>query len=321
MAAADLADTGARAKAGRRARWRTTWTFWAFVGPILAGLGIFVFIPIGWGFLLSFSRARGSVALGNWVGLDNYAFLLENAQFIDSLKTIALFTLFIVPTTFVFSLGLAMLVNAAKVGQAFFRTVFFIPTAVSYVIASLVWKMGIFSGVPYGLANMVDSIFGVDAINWIGSASPPWYWLVLVTVRLWLQCGFFMIIFVAGLQEIPRDLYEAAYVDGAKPGWKTFRYITLPQLKNTYTAVITLLFIMAFQAFDEFYNIMGGTLGGGGGNAILAQPPLVYLYNVAMGQQNYGVGSAGAFILVAIILVVTIVQGRLFGLGRTDREQ
>lgn len=304
----------------RRSRWRTTRTFWFFVGPMLAGLVIFVYIPIGWGFLLSFSRARGSVALGNWVGVANYATLLNNPDFIDSLITIAIFTAFIVPTTFVISLGLAMLVNAAGFGRAFFRTVFFIPTAVSYVIASLVWKMGIFSGVPYGLANMIGSIFGMDATNWVGSSSPPWYWLVLVTVRLWLQCGFFMIIFIAGLQDIPRNLYEAAYVDGAKPGWKTFRHITLPQLKNTYTAVITLLFIMAFQAFDEFYNIMGGTLSGGG-NASLARPPLVYLYGVAMNQQDYGVGSAGAFIMVAIILVVTIVQGRIFGLGRTDKEQ
>lgn len=305
---------------GKAARWRTNWAFWAFVGPMLAGLAVFVFIPIGWAFLLSFSRARGTVALGQWVGFENYISLLTDPQFVDSLITIAIFAAFIVPATFVLSLGLAMLVHAAGAGRAFFRTVFFIPTAVSYVVASLVWKMGIFSGVPYGLANMVGSLFGMDAVNWIGSASPPWYWLVLVTVRLWLQCGFFMIIFIAGLQEIPRELYEAAYVDGAKPGWKTFRHITLPQLRNTYVAVIILLFIMAFQAFDEFYNIMGGTLSGGGGNAALAQPPLVYLYQVAMNQGNYGVGSAGAFILVAIILAVTVVQGRVFGFGRSDKE-
>lgn len=299
---------------------RSTGAFWAFVGPMLAGLLVFVFIPIGWGFLLSFSRARNSIALGNWVGLANYQQLLSDPAFLQSLVTIAVFTAFIVPTTLVISLALALLVNSAGFGRTFFRTVFFIPTAVSYVVASLVWKMSIFNGLPFGGANMVIDVFGVDPIYWIGTAQPPWYWVVLITVRLWLQCGFFMIILLAGLQEIPRQLYEAAYIDGARPGWTTFRHITLPQLRNTLVAVVVLLLIMAFQAFDEFYNIMGGGFSGGGGNQQLAQPPLVYLYRLAMKQGHYGLGSAGAFILVAIILVVTIVQGRLFGLGRVDKD-
>jgi multiple sugar transport system permease protein len=170
-------------------------------------------------------------------------------------------------------LALALLVNSAGFGRPFFRTVFFIPTAISYVIASLVWRMGIFNGLPYGLANLtLYEVFGIDkVIDWIGTADPPYYWLVLVTVRLWLQVGFYMIIFIAGLQEIPRSLYEAAAIDGARSGWRTFRDITLPMLRNTTIAVLMLNFIAAFQAFDEFYNIMGGTAASVG-NRALARP-------------------------------------------------
>src|SRR5690606_10498757 len=210
---------------------------------------------------------------------------------------------------------LAVLVNSVGFGRAFFRSAFFIPTAVSYVVASIVWKMGIFNGLPYGFANMVLYWFGSDrVIAWIGETSPPWYWLVLVTVRLWLQVGFYMIIFIAGLQEIDQSIYEASYVDGGKPGWRTFWTITFPLLRNTSIAVLVLNFIAAFQAFDEFINILGGV--GSTGNISLARPPLVFLYQTAIGQQDYGRGSAGAIILAAIIIGVTIVQGRLFGFGR-----
>jgi multiple sugar transport system permease protein len=147
--------------------------------------------------------------------------------------------------------------------------------------------------------------------------TPPWYWLVLVTVRLWLQVGFFMIIFLAGLQEIPKSFYEAASVDGAG-GWTVLRYITLPQLRATSVSVLLLNLIAAFQAFDEFYNILGGGGGGSVGNLSLAQPPLVYLYSLALSDQNFGLGSAGGFILTAIIIAVTLLQGRIFGFGGAD---
>jgi len=123
-----------------------------------------------------------------------------------------------------------------------------------------------------------------------------------------------MIIFIAGLQEIDQTLYEAAQVDGARLGWRTFWTITFPLLRNTSIAVLMLNFIAAFQAFDEFVNILGGVASAG--NISLARPPLVYLYQVAIGQQDYGRGSAGALILTAIIIAVTLIQGRLFGFGR-----
>lgn len=308
-----------RAAPRRRRDWSAIIAFWVFVSPLLIGLTIFTFVPIGWGLLISLSRARNSISIGEFVGLGNYADILSDPAFRDSLVTIVVFTAFIVPLTYALSLGLAMLVNGAGWGRPFFRTVFFIPTAISYVIASLIWRMSLFNGVPSGVANtFLYEVFGVvEPVSWIASADPPWYWLVLVTVRLWLQVGFYMIIFIAGLQEIPRDLYEAAFVDGARSGWTTFRTITLPMLRNTSIAVLLLNFIAAFQAFDEFYNVLGGTAASLG-NRALARPPLVYLYEVALSNQDYGRGAAGAFILTALIIIVTLVQGRIFGFGRAS---
>jgi multiple sugar transport system permease protein len=299
----------------RKSTWEATFAFLAFVAPMMIGLAIFTFLPIIWGILISFSEARNTISVGEWIGFDNYSAVLSDPNFRKSLRTILVFAIFIVPLTFFVSLLLAVLVNSIDIGRSFFRSVFFIPTAISYVIASVIWKMGIFSGVPSGFANMLIYWFGNDnVIAWIGETDPPYYWLVLVTVRLWLQVGFYMIIFLAGLQEIDRSLYEAAYVDGGKPGWRTFWTITFPLLRNTSIAVLLLNFIAAFQAFDEFINILSGA--GSSANLSLARPPLVYLYQVAIAQQDYGRGSAGALILTALIIVVTLVQGRLFGFGR-----
>ncbi|HSH78120.1 MAG TPA: sugar ABC transporter permease [Herpetosiphonaceae bacterium] len=299
-----------------RKRRETTLAFWAFVGPLFIGLIVFTYIPIIWGFVLSFFEARRTVTPTEFVGLQNYITMLNDSAFRKSLGTFAVFALFIVPTTFAFSLGLALLVKGITWGQGFFRSVFFIPTACSYVVASLVWKMNIFNGLPFGLANQVRNLFGMDSIVWIAPGSPPLFWIPLVTVRLWLQVGFYMILFLAGLQQIPRSLYEAAYVDGAKPGWTTFRHITFPLLRNTSIAVLLLNLIAAFQAFDEFLNILSGT---GSSNINLARPPLIYLYNVSIGDQDFGRGSAGAFILAAIIIVITLIQGRVAGFGKVDR--
>lgn len=295
--------------------WANRLTFLLFVGPTIVGLAIFVYIPIVWGLVLSFFSARYTVTPQHFIGVQNYIDLLQDPEFLHSLLAFTIFAIFIVPTTFILSLLLALGVNTIHFARSFFRSVFFLPTACSVVVASLIWKASIFSGIPSGFANVVLSWFHRDPIAWIGAPNPPWYWLVLVTVRLWLEVGFFMIIFLAGLQEIPRSLYEAAFVDGARTGWQTFRYITFPLLRNTSTLVLSLNLIWAFQAFDEFYNILGGALGGGA-NTSLARPPLLYLYQIAFQQQNYGAGTAGAFILTAVIICVTILQGRLFGFGR-----
>ncbi|MEV7884728.1 carbohydrate ABC transporter permease [Streptomyces sp. NPDC002817] len=301
-----------RPRRGLRAS--STFNFWLFTGPFLIGLIVFVFVPIGWSLYLSFFEARFTVTPSEFVGLENYKMILSDTDFRNSLVTFTVFALFIVPTTWALSLGLAMLVNRLRFMQAFFRSVFFLPTAVSYAAAALIWKMSIFNGVRFGLANTVVGWFGVENIAWLGNPDPPWYWLVIVTVRLWLQAGFYMILFLAALQNIPRELYEAASIDGAKPGWQTFWYITLPQLRATSTAVILLLLVAAYQAFDEFFILLS--------KATWGQPPLVELYKMALGEnQNYGAGSAGALILTVLICLVTLLQGKIMGFGRGEDSQ
>ncbi|WP_225821175.1 carbohydrate ABC transporter permease [Streptomyces naphthomycinicus] len=296
----------------RRALW-----FWVFVGPFALGLALFTYVPLLWSVGLSFFDAHNTVTPTHFVGLGNYTAMLRDDAFTDSLKTFLVFTAFIVPVTYVFSLSLALMVNRVRRVRAFFRSVFFLPAACSYVVAALIWKMSLFSGVRFGLANTVLGWFGGDPVAWLSTPDPPWYWLVLVTVRLWLQAGFYMILFLAGLQRIDPVLYEAAAVDGARPGWTVLRHITLPQLRATSVAVVLLLVVNAFQAFDEFYNLLSDARG----YPPYARPPLVYLYYVALGQgQNLGLGSAGAVILALVVVVVTVGQARWLRLGRTDGD-
>ncbi|MET9449350.1 carbohydrate ABC transporter permease [Streptomyces cinerochromogenes] len=304
----------AEARPRRRLRGSRTLNFWLFSAPFLIGLTVFVYVPIGWSLYLSFFEARFTVTPSDFVGLGNYREILSDSGFMGSLGTFTVFAAFIVPTTWALSLGLALLVNRLRFMRAFYRSVFFLPTACSYVAASLIWKMSLFNGVRFGLANTVLGLFGVDNTAWLANPDPPWYWLVIVTARLWLQSGFYMILFLAALQNIPQELYEAAAIDGAKRGWQTFRYITLPQLRATSTAVVLLLLVAAYQAFDEFFNLLTKTTWG--------RPPLVELYYTALGQdQNYGKGSAGAVVLTVLICVVTLFQGRIMGFGRGEESK
>ncbi|WP_152361838.1 carbohydrate ABC transporter permease [Microlunatus speluncae] len=285
-----------------------TGAFWLFVGPFALGLLIFVYIPIAWSVVLSFNRAQNTVTPRAWVGLQNYVDLLRPGPFLTSLVDFMIFAVFIVPITLICALAFALLLQRIRFARAFFRSVFFLPTACSYVVASMVWKLSIFNGVRFGLANTVLGWFGIENVAWLGTPDPPLYWVVIVTARLWLQIGFYMILFIAGLQRIPPELYEAAQVDGARPGWQTLWHITLPQLRATTVAVTLLLFIAAFQAFDEFVNLLG--------NSSFARPPLVYLYYTAIYDQNFGYGSAGAVILALLIMIVTLLQGKIFGFGK-----
>ena len=309
--APDLPRRGRRPGSGTRIRGNRL-AFWLFVGPFLLGLVVFTVVPIGWSAYLSLFRARATITPTDFVGLRNYTDFLSDSAFLDSLRTFAVFAVFIVPVTMAISLALALLLNRLPFAQGFYRAVFFLPVACSYVVAALVWRLGLFTGLPSGLVNTALGWFGVAPVDrWLTES--PYYWIVLVSVRLWLQVGFYMLLFLAGLQRIPDLLYEAAAVDGVGPGWRRFRWITLPQLRATTAAVLLLVLIAAFQAFDEFYNLLG--------NNPSTRPPLVYLYYVALGQQqDFGHGSAGALILTLLLVVVALAQTRLFGFSdRSDR--
>lgn len=290
-------------------------SFWVFVGPFFIGLIVFTYVPILWGFILSFCQAVNTVTPTRFVGLDNYAALVSSPTFQSAMVTGVLFAVFVVPVSFAGALGLALLVHRLPVGSGLFRTIFFLPAACSYVLGCLVWRLALFNGLPFGFANTVIGIGGAAPVAWIGTE--PLYWLVIVTVRLWLQLGGFMIIFLAGLSDIPRQYYEAAQVDGAST-WQSFRHITVPLLRNSSVAIGLLLIIAAFQAFDEFYNIFqsGESFGI---TAYPAETPLVFLFQIAFKAGDYGAGSAGTFLLTGLLLVCVIIPARRLRFGQEER--
>ncbi|WP_336671575.1 carbohydrate ABC transporter permease [Tsukamurella sp. USMM236] len=291
--------------------------FWLMTGPFLAGLAVFVLVPIGWSVWLSLFDAHNTVTPTRFVGLDNYRDMLADPAFRSSLVTFVVFAAIVVPLTFAGSLALAVLVHGVRRFQAFFRSVFFLPLACSYIAASLIWRGSIFPGVPTGVANAALRAVGAEPVAWLSVVDPPWYWLVLVTLRLWLQLGFYTILFLAALQRVPRHLYEAAALDGAS-GWTTFARITLPQLRAVSVAVLLLATVNAFQAFDEFYGVMATAQG----YPPYARPPLIYLYYVAVGNgQDFGHGGAGGILLTALIAVIALAQGRFTGLFRGRGER
>lgn len=292
-----------------------TWWLLAFTAPFIAGLLVFVYVPIVWSAYLSFFDARNTVTPTHFVGLANYRQLLDDPLFRSSILTFVGFAAFIVPATYCASLGLALLLDGIKTGQAFFRSVFFIPTAVSYVVAAMIWRLAFFSGTRFGLANSLLRQLGGENVNWLGGTN-SWYWLVLVSLRLWLQAGFYMILFIAGLNRIPVETYEAAALDGAT-GWRRIRHITLPQLRSTSVAVLMLLLIGAFQAFDEFFNVLGSM----GSYPPYGRPPLVHLYLISLGggQQDLGLGGAGTMIITALIVCFGLAQNWL--VTRSERKE
>ncbi|MFT3889793.1 MAG: sugar ABC transporter permease [Arachnia sp.] len=318
MSASPTTSTAPAARSGlwRRLRGpqgRNLWVL-AFVAPFFVGLVLFVYIPIIWSAYLSFFEARNTLTPTRFIGLDNYRYLLGDQLFLNSLIVFVVFAIFIVPLTYVCALGLALLLNGLKWGQAFFRSAFFIPTAVSYVIAAIIWRFGFFSGARFGLINSLLRSVGVEPVNWLGGGNNL-YWVALISVRLWLQVGFYMILLIAGLNKIPPETYEAAALDGAS-GWRLLRWITLPQLKAASAAVIMLLLINAFQAFDEFYNMLGSI----GAYPPYGRPPLVHLYLIALGggQQDLGVGGAGTMILTALIVLFGVTQNWILSRGEKE---
>ncbi|MEE8869760.1 MAG: sugar ABC transporter permease [Acidipropionibacterium acidipropionici] len=314
---ADLTGSGTRRTLWQRIRGRQGRNLWfaLFVAPFLVGLLVFVYIPIVWSAYLSFFDARATIRPTRFVGLANYQYLLGDQLFRDSMLTFIVFAIVIVPLTYACSLALALMLDNVGRFRAFFRSVFFIPTACSYVVASMVWRLSFFNGARFGFMNSLLRRLGLDDVDWLGGTN-NWYWVALVSLRLWLQVGYYMILLIAGLNQIPTDTYEAAAIDGAS-GWRRLRYITIPQLRATSAAVLMLLLIGAFQAFDEFYNMMSTA----GSYPPYARPPLVHLYMISVGgsQQDLGLGGAGTMILTAIIVVFGVLQN--WWVTRSDRSR
>jgi len=275
-------------------------TAYLFVLPDVAGLFVFVFLPILYAFYVSLHRWN-AFSPRAFVGFDNYAALVSDAQWWHSLERTFLFSAVYVPLLFALSLASAVMIHALKKRTAnLVRTMFLMPFAITSVTSAII---GIFLMDPRnGLINQLFKHAGLPTQQFLGSPSQALY--CIVAVLLWINLGYNMVIFLAAIKEIPRDYYEAANLDGAS-GWQMFRYITFPLLRGTSTFILIVTLIGSFQVMDQ---IMVMTKGGPVNST---QVSAYYIYKVAFEQMNMGYSSALAFALFSIIFALSLIQLKL----------
>lgn len=232
-----------------------------------------------------------------FVGLKNYKELLQDSDWTDALKRTFRYVIMYVPALYLVSLGAAELIKHLKKGSGFFRTAYYLPMVVSAVAAGAIFKLLL--NTRMGLVNKVLGVFGIDAINFLGDEKNALISCVILAV--WLGFGSNMIIFLAGLQDIPRVYYEAAEIDGAN-GIQQFFSITFPGLARTSIFVLTNSFIGSFQTYDIIKTLTGG--GPNYSTTLVVQ----LIYNEAFKHYNMGYACAMTVALFAIIFVVTMIQ-------------
>lgn len=288
----------------RRKRWFTRDDMWGylFITPMLIGLIIFQYIPIFGGFLISLTEFETLREMPDFVGLQNYETLL-NDQFPWSFWETVQNTLFFVasvPLGISCGLALALLVNQKLPGINVFRTAYFLPMVTAIPAVALVWQ-AIYQP-RFGLANYLLDMIGIAGPNWLGD--PTWFKPSIVIFNIWKGAGWSMMIFLAGLQGVSSEYYEAARVDGANR-FRRFFSITLPLISPQIFFVSVMLVIFSFNSFASVYVMGGGTRGGplGSGATIV-----LYIYQKAFNSGDWGVGAAAAYVLALIILVITLFQ-------------
>lgn len=268
-----------------------------FILPSLIIFVTFMIIPIFMGLYISFTDYDGFKTM-NFIGLKNYADMFKDSYFQVSFKNNILYTLFTVPGTLILSLLLAVAVNKGIKGSPVFKTVFFFPYITSMVAVGIIWTL-LFNPTVGPINSFLKSVGISNPPGWLLSTKSALPAVMIVTI--WKWAGYYMIIFLAGLQGIPKQLYEASEVDGAS-GITRFFHITLPLLSPTTFLILILLIINSFQVFD-LINIM--TEGGPG----RATNVLVYrIYQEGFKYMHFGYASAEAYFLFAIILIITGIQ-------------
>ena len=283
-----------------------------FLAPALILLVGFFFIPVIASLLLSVTDfdiyALGDVNNVRFVGLKNYAELLNAPIFWKALRNTLFFAFIGGPLTVAASLSAALLVNA-KVARwkGLFRTIFFAPVVTTLVAVAIVWRY--LYHPRFGLLNQMLGTFGIEPIDWLGD--PRFAMPAIILLAVWKNFGYNMIIFVAGLQGIPEELYEAARIDGAGP-WQQFRFITIPMLAPTFLFVGIVTAIGYFQLFAEPYVM---TPDGGPLDSTLSV--VMLMYEQGFRWWNMGYAASVAFVLFAIIAVATAIQ---FGIQRARQS-
>ncbi len=285
-------------QASRRA-WRQNLTGYLFFSPWLLGMLLFNVIPIVLAIYYSFTEYTVLQA-PRWIGLGNYReMLMVDPLFWKALYNTVYFSVFSVPLSLLLALFLAMLLNARVPGQSFFRATFFLPSIVPVVAASIIWAWILHP--EYGLINDLLAKIGIPGPPWL--ASEVWSKPAFILMSLW-GIGPTAIIFLAGLQDIPQHLYEAAEIDGANL-WQRIRNITFPLLTPTIFFNLVIGLINAFQVFTQVFIITSGSSLGGPLWSTLVY--VLYLYVQGFQYFKMGYASALAIVLFVIILVLTLI--------------
>ena len=278
---------------------------WLFLLPALVLMFLFVFYPM---------LSAGWISLHNWnmlgtmefTGLDNFKMLLQDQQWRDCLIRTFTYTLCYVPALYIMALMLAMIVHKIPKGSGFFRTAYFMPVILSSVVTGLIWKL-MYDERTGVINNIADAVFG-QKIPWLSSVK--WAMPAVLIVHVWMQMGYYMIIFLAGLQDIPKEYYEAAALDGASSR-QSFWHITMPGLANTSAFVIVMSVINSFQAYDHIAML---TDGGPASSTSLA---VQHIYETAFSQYSMGYAASLALNLFVIILAFSLL---LMKVMRSDRN-
>lgn len=285
-------------KTSRLKRWLYKDGTWAFLLllPNIIGFMAFTLLPVVASFLLSFT-SWDMLSPIEWVGLDNYANLLQDETFIKVFWNTIYFAAVSVPAGIVLSLFLAVALDQKIRFKKFYRAAYFLPVVSSMVAVAVVWQF--IYNPEFGLLNYVLHFFGIKGPNWL--TSTVWAMPAVIITSVWKSLGFNMLVFLAGLQGISESYYEAADIDGAR--WRhKFLSITVPLLSPTTFFVTVMSFIASFQVFDSVFLMTQG------GPARSTSVIVHYLYENAFKYFNMGYASAMAYILFFMVFVITIVQ-------------
>jgi multiple sugar transport system permease protein len=284
-----------------RARRRRMLVAYAFMAPSLVVLAVFMFYPLVRAAWLSLTN-YAFFGTTQFIGLSNYVHLFHYPQFWGDLVNTGYYAGVTTPVSVALALGLALLLNRRRLpGRGALRAAIFLPAVVSLAVAAIPFRLMFTPSI--GFATFWLARLGIHTSDWLTSqtlAMPA-----VIIVGIWKNVGFYMVIYLAGLQTIPREFYEAATIDGAN-AWCRFRRITLPLLTNTTMFVTVIALIAAFQAFDQIYVMTGG------GPAFSTETLVMLIYREGFENFQMGYASAIGYVLLLIILAFSLLQLRFF---------
>lgn len=300
VSAVNAASLAAPTQGVRRDKAPIDWIGYVFVAFFALPFLLFNILPVLFGAFVAFTEWR-IIGTPEWIGMENFADAVDDEWVWLAFRNVVFYALIIVPGVTILGLVFALFVNQGYPLSGLARTLFFAPNVVSATVIGLVWVWIL--DTQYGLLNNTLANFGVSAIPWLTSVN--WSLVGVSIASIWWDLGLAFVLILAALQDIPKDLTEAARVDGAGP-FSRLRFVTLPHLRPVLSMVVTLQIISTLRIFSQVYVMTNG------GPAGSSSSPIHYMYTVAIVRNLYGYASAIAMVLFVVILAVTIVQRFVF---------